>query len=137
MDKKEKDFRRAGSFSIAEREAIIKDYLSSGLTKSEIWNKYTGSSQEHGNINRWMLQLGMEPSYLKYDFRREKKVSFVVEIPQILPKEEKSPEELRKELETLKKELETTKLKAEGYELMIEIAEKELKIPIRKKSNTK
>jgi hypothetical protein len=37
----------------------------------------------------------------------------------------------------LKKELEDAKLLAEGYRRMIEIAEQELKIPIRKKRNTK
>ena len=49
----------------------------------------------------------------------------------------KSPEELQQEILQLHKQLEITQLKAEGYELMIEIAEKELKIPIRKKFDTK
>jgi transposase len=47
------------------------------------------------------------------------------------------PLELQKRIKELEKQLETAQLKAEGYELMIEIAEKELKIPIRKKSDTK
>ena len=41
------------------------------------------------------------------------------------------------EIAALKKELEDAKLLAEGYRRMIEIAEQELKIPIRKKPNTK
>lgn len=41
------------------------------------------------------------------------------------------------EIKQLKKELEETQLKAEAYKKIIEIAEQELKINIRKKSNTK
>src|SRR5690606_42148853 len=34
-----------------------KDYLTSGLTKVEIWKKYTGA-KDHGNLVRWMRDLG-------------------------------------------------------------------------------
>ena len=37
----------------------------------------------------------------------------------------------------LKKQLEETQIKAEGYNLMIDIAEKQFNIPIRKKPGTK
>ena len=47
------------------------------------------------------------------------------------------PKDLQKRIKELERQLENAQLKAEGYELMIEIAEKELKIPIRKKSDTK
>lgn len=47
------------------------------------------------------------------------------------------PKELEKKIHQLQKELEDAKLKVEGYEIMIDIAEKEFKIPIRKKSDTK
>jgi hypothetical protein len=40
-------------------------------------------------------------------------------------------------IQELKRKLEDVELKLEAYELMIDIAEKEFKIPIRKKSNTK
>ena len=48
-----------------------------------------------------------------------------------------SSEELQNELIKLKKQLEEAQIKAEGYNLMIDYAEKEFKIPIRKKPNTK
>jgi transposase len=48
-----------------------------------------------------------------------------------------NPQDLLKRIKELEKQLETSQLKAEGYEIMIEIAEKELNIPIRKKSDTK
>ena len=52
-------------------------------------------------------------------------------------KHDKDPVALQRRINELEKQLETAQLKAEGYALMIEIAEKELKIPIRKKSGTK
>ena len=45
--------------------------------------------------------------------------------------------EEQQQIAQLKKELEDAKLLAEGYRRMIEIAESELNIPIRKKPNTK
>jgi len=51
-------------------------------------------------------------------------------------KEKEFPEE-QKQMKLLQKELEDARLLAEGYRRMIEIAEQELKIPIRKKLNTK
>ena len=45
--------------------------------------------------------------------------------------------EEQKQIALLQKELEDARLLAEGYRRMIEIAETELKIPIRKKPNTR
>ena len=143
MDKSKNLFRRAGSFSMAELEKICKEYLSGTGTKTAIWHKYTGSYMENGNINRWLIQLGMSPQYCRHDFRRENNSNFVAPNRKTLPKEETtdsrvpndpSIEELQKQLAALKAELATEKLRSEGYQLMIEIAEKELKIPIVKKS---
>ena len=53
------------------------------------------------------------------------------------PKKEQSINPDQQQIELLKKDLEDAKLQAEGYRRMIEIAEAELKIPIRKKPNTK
>jgi hypothetical protein len=53
------------------------------------------------------------------------------------PEKGKMLTEEQKQIQLLKKELEDAKLLAEGYRRMIEIAETELKIPIRKKPNTK
>ena len=146
MDKKENLFRRAGSFSMAEREQIVKEYLSGAISKSEVWFKHTGSYKEHGNINRWLTQLGLRPQYCKHDFRREKSGNIAFPNFDTLPKKEStdsgasnapSIEELQEQLAALKSELETEKLRSEGYQLMIEIAEKQFNIPIVKKSDTK
>lgn len=44
---------------------------------------------------------------------------------------------LKRRIKELERELEDTKLLSEAYSLMIKKAEEELKIPIRKKHNTK
>lgn len=139
MDKtKNQVIRTGGSISWEEREAIIKEYLSGNYTKVEIWKKYTGQDEEHGQILRWMRTLG----YVSNENSNERKKKFLhlrIQPPEILDTENSNqdPVELQKRIKELEKQLETAQLKAEGYELMIEIAEKELKIPIRKKSDTK
>jgi hypothetical protein len=44
---------------------------------------------------------------------------------------------LQQRVETLEKQLKDAELKAIAFSTMVDIAEKELKIPIRKKYNTK
>ena len=81
----------------------------------------------------WMRKLG----YIS-DGRRSSPVNSIY--PTLLPVSQSNTEDpiaLQRRIKVLEKQLENAQLKAEGYELMIEIAEKELKIPIRKKSGTK
>jgi transposase-like protein len=127
--------KNGGSFSESERRQIIEEYLNSEASKSAIWKKYTGQNEEHGHLRRWMYQLGYEDKYVK-------RAIFVTQPEVILPQEHLnidglSHEELQNELIKLKKQLEEAQIKAEGYNLMIDYAEKEFKIPIRKKPSTK
>ena len=73
--------------------------------------------------------------------RRTRSAYIGVENFQALPDKPKKKNQLltpeQQQIEHLKKELEDARLLAEGYKRMIEIAETELKIPIRKKPNTK
>lgn len=52
-------------------------------------------------------------------------------------KVEAGSDDQQREIERLKKELKTAELRAEAYSMMIDIAERELKVAIRKKSGTK
>ena len=36
----------------------MEDYLQSGLSKREIWEKHTGCKREHGRILEWMRKYG-------------------------------------------------------------------------------
>ena len=49
-------------FSTSEKEYILQDLISSGKTKREIWEKYTGQKEEHGNLLKWMRELGYDTS---------------------------------------------------------------------------
>jgi hypothetical protein len=72
--------------------------------------------------------------------RRNGLVYIDLQTPAALTKQTKKDKELSQEqhqLKLLQKELEDARLLAEGYRRIIEIAEQELNIPIRKKSNTK
>jgi transposase-like protein len=122
--------RPSSTISVAERKEIIEEYLKGGKSKAEIWRQYTGMNEEHGQLNRWMRKLG----YLE-DRLPGKGLS----LP-IMPSKNNSQatvEQLQKQIRELEKRLQDSQLKEEAYRRMIEIAEKELKISIRKKPNTK
>ena len=57
MDKK--IIQKAGKyFTETEKHQIIQELLQHQLTKQEIWEKYTGQEEEHGQLLRWMKALG-------------------------------------------------------------------------------
>ncbi len=49
-------------FSEAEKHFIIQELLSTGCTKAQIWEKHTGQLEEHGQLLRWLRQLGYDSS---------------------------------------------------------------------------
>lgn len=111
-------------YSEAQKRRIIEYFLSSGHTKQYVWKKFTGQREEHGDILRWMRQYG----YIDFKIERRN------------PMEEKSkPEEsleqlvLKDRIETLERQLREAEMKAIAYSKMIDIAEQELEIKIRKK----
>ncbi len=129
-----KKIRTGGSLSWEEREAMIKEYLTGKYTKVELWKKYTGQDNEHGQLLDWMRILG----YISGNSNpRPAKSFYPLSLPLNHSENTDDPIALQRRIKELENQLENARLKAEGYELMIEIAEKELKIPIRKKSGTK
>jgi len=125
--------RTGRSLGLKERESMIREYLTGQYTKVQLWKKYTGQDNEHGQLLGWMRKLG----YIS-DERRSGCIKSTYLIPQTLPLPHiDDPNVLQLRMKELEKQLENAQLKAEGYELIIEIAEKELKIPTRKKSDTK
>lgn len=130
--------KSSGSFSDFEKHEIIKDYLSSGKPKDEIWRKYTGRA-DHGYLIRWMRDLG-------YLTSRQQLMPKLASKGFIMPKKKVGPGltedqfeqlQLKKRIAELEKQLKDAELKAIAYSTMVDIAEKEFKIPIRKKFNTK
>jgi len=124
-------------FSDSEKHLIIQEMLKTGCTKVEIWEKYTGQQEEHGQLLRWMRKLGYDDSI------PTRRPNFVANIPKM--KKETSEKlsdsfenlQLKKRVEELEKQLKDAEMKAIAYSTMVDIAEKDFNIPIRKKYNTK
>lgn len=141
MDKK--IIQKAGIyFTDKERHQIIQELLSTQCSKQEIWQKYTGEEEEHGQLLRWMRRLG-------YDTTIRSRRRIIVSNPHPMPKKKKleqqiDPEgnsfenlQLKKRITELETQLKDAEMKSIAFSTMIDIAEKEFNIPIRKKANTK
>jgi len=121
-------------FSDAEKRLIIEDYLSGSETKQSVYSRYTGYPAENGKILLWMRKLGMEDKYVEHtNFEGMPKRKKEIEVGS----DEFETLQLQKRIEELEKQLQTAELKAIAFSTMVDIAEKEFNIPIRKKYNTK
>lgn len=137
MDKNKREIRTSHQIGELERREIIEEYLTTNISKAAIWRKYTGYSDEHAGLLSWMRQLGYAD--------KPKNGSILLSIPTINPisliepehLDDLTPKQYKQKIQALEKQLFESQLKAEAYLLTIEIAEKELKIPILKKPNTK
>lgn len=115
--------------------------ISNGCTKKEIWKKYTGQEEAHGQLLRWMKKLGY-PSVGRAISTtlnsQRKKMPPKKKIP-VSGQSDDSFEnlQLKKRVFELEKQLNDAELKAIAFSTMVDIAEKEFNIPIRKKLNTK
>jgi transposase-like protein len=116
------------------KRMVIEEYLATGCTKMSLIRKY--DIQFKSAIQTWMRILGY-----KDPFNASQKPIFGKIMFSSLPKQSKIPAanvtELQKRVQELERQLEEEKLRSEAYARVIEKAEQELKIPIRKKPNTK
>jgi len=109
---------------MATKEQIINEYLFGGFS-------YRTLSKKHGfsrtTINNWVL-----------DYEGICKGNAAIEKSSSLERMKKNPSEtLPREIVELQKQLEHERLHNKLLTAMIDIAEQELKIPIRKKYGTK
>lgn len=136
--------RTVKSFTESEKHKIIQELISTKCTKIEIWRKYTGYKQEHGQILTWMRQLG----YVKENENGKSSPTIVSQLNSMgkdakgkntdeIESESFETMQLKKRIAELEKQLKDAELKAIAFSTMVDIAEKEFKIPIRKKYNTK
>ena len=124
-------------FSEEERRIIIEDYLSGNETKQSVYKRYTGYEFEHGKIKKWMVQLNIEDRNRKggkfVHMAKQKNETAVVK----MKSDEFEILKLEKRISELEKQLQMAEMKAIAFSTMVDIAEKEFKIPIRKKFNAK
>ena len=109
--------RRSPYTTAAEMRAIIREIETGHLSKSEARRKY--NIRGGGTINYWVAKFRLSANQDPVDYKKLSK------------------EELIKKLKQMERALEDEQLRAEGYSKMIDIAEEQLKIEIRKKSDAK
>jgi transposase len=137
MDEKRVNLHR-NWFSDAEQRSAIEEYLRSGLSKNEFWTRYMGKT-DHGVLTRWMRRLG----YLRPEMRLRAKLALNEPVmgkkskPADSPSQDTEALQLKRRIAELERQLKDAELKAIAFSTMVDIAEKEFKIPIRKKFNTK
>ena len=120
------------TYSEELKKQVVFKVLSGALRKSDAMREYgiLGNS----SLDRWMERYGHgilseHKELLQHMGTRRKKEAIKGEIPEL--------EALRGDLAEANKRVRAAELRAEAYSLMIDLAEKELKVAIRKKSGTK
>jgi transposase-like protein len=128
--------RKYDHFSEEDKRMIIDDYLQSGLTKRAIWHKYTGQSTDHGLILYWMYKYGYFSEYKKKSVTFAPKIENM-SVQQQEPVSDFETLQLKKRILELEKQLQESEMKTIAWQTMVEIAEREFNISIKKKFNTK
>lgn len=140
---RKKMIRKSGKrFTHEQKHQIIREMLSRQCTRREIWKKYTGAVEDHGKLVRWMRELGYSVEVTSrrsnfnanyYAMSKKKKSEKSI----VSNDESFESLQLKKRINELEKQLKDAELKAIAFSTMVDIAEREFNIPIRKKLNTK
>jgi hypothetical protein len=118
-------------FDESFKRMVIEEYLATKCNKMDLLRKY--NIRFKSAIQAWMKKLGYE------DTHRTQRIKFDRSLPLTLSMATKSENilELQKRVHALEQQLQDEKLRVEAYSRMIDMAEKELKVSIKKKLNTK
>lgn len=115
------------------KHQLCREYLSGNYTKTELQEKY--GIKGKCRLLSWLRELG----YMKYIRENEIKImrhykkKYRIKQAKISKQSERSPEQIR----DLENALWDAQLQVSAYSKMIEIAEQQYKIKIRKNLNTK
>ncbi len=127
--KKTKKGKFESRYTEAFKRMVIEEYLATGTPKQHILDKY--GITYRGAFQSWMPALGYA------DIRRLPKYTKVPAAATLNKPKEEDPNKLRKRIKELEQQLDDEKLRSEAYVRMIELAEREQGVSIRKKPNTK
>ena len=127
--KKERTPNRHYSWEL--KREIIEEYLYTGASKASLLRKH--DIRFGGAFQLWMRQLGYEDIVVKKPYFEDLSR---IELKKIFA-DKSGPaggqqEALKKRIAELERQLEDEKLRSAAYNMMIDIAERELKISIRK-----
>ena len=110
---------------------MCEEYLLTGQSKMSLLKKY--DIRMKSGIQKWLRQLGYEDIHQKAGYLDSSPSSLAKKKTDISA----STDLLEKRIKELERLLEDEQLRSEAYSRVIDIAEKEFHIPIRKKPNTK
>jgi transposase-like protein len=116
-------------YTEAFKRKVIEEYLETGSPKERLLVKY-GIAYK-GAFQAWMPKLGY------VDIRRLPKPAKELAAYTMMKPRKDNAEVLQRRIKELERELEDEKLRSEAYARLIELAEREQGISIRKKDNTK
>ena len=119
-----KSGRKVQFYSEAFKKQVALSYLTSDEGIRAIASRF--------GVGRTMVSFWAQKYGASFEQTSEKSLNC-----ELMKKQDQSQEELLQRIKELERLLGEEKIKRIGYETMIEVAEKELKIDIRKKSGTK
>lgn len=124
--------RTRKKYSLEFRQMVVEEYQRTRCSQESLLLKY--DIRFRGSITKWTQQMGKwQPGIaLKRRVTFEKNHLLVA-----ADKPQKSVEELQAQIRLLQRTVEDEQLRNEALTRILEKAEKELNIPIRKKPNTK
>jgi transposase len=114
------------------KRLVVDEYLSTGCSKGYLLRKY--NIRGKSAIHEWLTNYGYQ------DLPRRQITRFTspqASTPPPMAKDNTDVQALQKRIKDLERQLEDEKLRSEAYARIIDLAERELKIPIKKKPSTK
>jgi hypothetical protein len=118
-------------YEVAFKRQVIEEYLATGCSKMSLLAKYNITFKSA--IQTWMRILGYSDIYQGIERPKFGNIIFT----SVSKDKDKSRIELEARIRQLERQLEDEKLRSEAYSRIIEKAEKEYKISIKKKTDTK
>lgn len=119
--------RRVNRFPDDLKKKVVEEFLTTSQTQREIMLKYNILGM--GSISRWCRTFGIS-----------KPTQQEIDLQLIMSKEANKTKrelELEAKIQELQKDLDTERFRTKALNKMIDIIERDLKIPVRKKSGTK
>jgi transposase len=118
---------KVNSFTDELRFQVVHEYVTTGLSQRELMQKY--NIRGINTIKKWIRKFGAQtPSQRQIVLYRT-----------MAKQKEKTPyeRELESKVKQLEQQIDNEQLRILALDTMIDIAERDLKIPIRKKSGSK
>jgi hypothetical protein len=128
--KTKKERLPAQIFNEAFKRKVCDEYLRTGVPKTSLLAKY--NIKYRSAIQTWLKQLGYVDIYQKVSYL-DIKNQIALATKKSTKRISSSDQTLENRVKELERLLEDEQLRSDAYKRMIDIAEKELNIPIRKK----